>query len=164
MAYLKEPSSTALIRFQHCDPYGHLNNSAYLDYFLNAREDQVAEHYQLPIYQRAHQTGQAWVVAHHQIAYLKPVFLMEKVLIRSRLFAYTDTNLRVEMQMLDEAGKHLKALLWTSYVHVDIKTGKRHIHPEELMSLFKEVVLPQEEEATTFEARMTQLSSTRKAV
>ena len=34
-------SSTAIIRFQDCDPYSHLNNGRYLDYFMNAREDQV---------------------------------------------------------------------------------------------------------------------------
>ncbi len=36
-------TSQAIIRFQDCDPYAHLNNGRYLDYFMNAREDQCVE-------------------------------------------------------------------------------------------------------------------------
>jgi acyl-CoA thioester hydrolase len=28
----KELESTAVIRFQDCDPFGHLNNARYIDY------------------------------------------------------------------------------------------------------------------------------------
>ena len=30
--------STVKIRFQDCDPFNHLNNAAYLNYFVNARD------------------------------------------------------------------------------------------------------------------------------
>ena len=43
-------SSTAVIRFQDCDPYAHLNNGRYLDYFMNAREDQLLKMYGFNIY------------------------------------------------------------------------------------------------------------------
>ena len=33
--------SEALIRFPDCDPFNHLNNAHYLDYFINAREDHL---------------------------------------------------------------------------------------------------------------------------
>jgi acyl-CoA thioester hydrolase len=33
----KVPESEALIRFPDCDPFNHLNNSRYIDYFINAR-------------------------------------------------------------------------------------------------------------------------------
>ena len=61
--------SSTTVRFQHCDPYGHLNNSTYLDYFMNAREDQVLENYGLDIYELGHTDGVAWVVAQNHIAY-----------------------------------------------------------------------------------------------
>jgi len=32
--------STYQVRFQDSDPFRHLNNARYLDYFVNAREDQ----------------------------------------------------------------------------------------------------------------------------
>lgn len=43
-----ETKSTAKIRFIDCDPIGHLNNSKYLDYMLNAREDHVEDSTGLP--------------------------------------------------------------------------------------------------------------------
>lgn len=41
----KELESIAVARFQDCDPFSHLNNARYIDYFLNAREDQLALFY-----------------------------------------------------------------------------------------------------------------------
>ena len=39
--------SKVKIRFQDCDPFNHLNNAAYINYFINAREDQILENYHL---------------------------------------------------------------------------------------------------------------------
>ena len=41
----KQLESTTKIRFQDCDPFRHLNNARYTDYFMNAREDQLAQFY-----------------------------------------------------------------------------------------------------------------------
>ena len=41
--------SAVKIRFQDCDPFNHLNNAAYLNYFVNAREDQISKHYGIDI-------------------------------------------------------------------------------------------------------------------
>ena len=43
-------SSQTKIRFQHCDPFNHLNNGSYIDYFMNHREDQLIMHYDIDIY------------------------------------------------------------------------------------------------------------------
>ena len=64
--------STARIRFQDCDPYNHLNNANYIDYFMNAREDQVLEAYDIDVYKRARETGLAWLVVSNQLAYFQP--------------------------------------------------------------------------------------------
>jgi len=42
--------SKVKIRFQDCDPFNHLNNSKYIDYFINAREEQILKHYDLDIF------------------------------------------------------------------------------------------------------------------
>ncbi|MDA8650906.1 thioesterase, partial [Flavobacteriaceae bacterium] len=42
--------SKAIVRFQDCDPFNHLNNAAYLNYLVNAREDQLMEAYGINIY------------------------------------------------------------------------------------------------------------------
>ena len=55
-------TSKAIIRFQDCDPYSHLNNGRYLDYFMNAREDMVWKAYDFNIYEYSRTTGLGWVV------------------------------------------------------------------------------------------------------
>ena len=68
--------SNVKIRFQDCDPFNHLNNAAYINYLINAREDQILEHYKIDIYKMARTTGKSWVVGSNQIAYINPAFLM----------------------------------------------------------------------------------------
>ena len=41
----KTPKSRDKIRFTDCDMFGHLNNSRYLDYLINAREDHLKDFY-----------------------------------------------------------------------------------------------------------------------
>lgn len=78
----KIPSSSVIIRFPDCDPFGHLNNSRYIDYFINAREDHLRDNYGLDVYNAG---GVSWVTGIQHIAYLKPVFLMEKLMFESVL-------------------------------------------------------------------------------
>lgn len=139
------------IRFQDCDPFNHLNNSKYLEYFLNTREDQIAEHYGLDVFQYMKKTGLSWVVASNQISYLKPAFTMETVLIESQLIQYSENTLLVEMKMWDENESKLKALLWIKFIAFDLQTQKATNHSDDLMKLFESVVLPVDQE--TFEKR-----------
>lgn len=130
------------VRFQDCDPFNHLNNSKYLEYFINVREDQIAENYELDIFKYMKTTGLSWVVASNQISYLKPAFTMETVLIESQLIQYTDNLLLVEMKMWNEEETELKAMLWIKFIHYNLQTKKAASHSEDLMQLFASVVLP----------------------
>ncbi len=102
-----ELQSTYRVRFNDCDPLGHLNNARYIDYMLNAREDHLGEFYQSSLPQ-FHRQGLAWVVKTHEIQYIRPAFYNEKVTIVSRLVELTDTYLLVEMLMFDEKQQALK--------------------------------------------------------
>ena len=133
--------STAIIRFQDCDPYAHLNNGRYLDYFMNAREDMVWKAYDFNIYDYSRETGLGWVVSQNQIAYLRPAILMEEVIMESQLTESRPKFIQVEMRMLDTAGK-LKSLLWAQFIHVDIRKAKSIAHSDELQELFDKVCLP----------------------
>jgi acyl-CoA thioester hydrolase len=42
--------STKKIRFQDCDPFNHLNNGRYVDYYINSREDQLLENYNIDLF------------------------------------------------------------------------------------------------------------------
>lgn len=130
------------VRFQDCDPFNHLNNSKYLEYFINVREDQIAEHYDLDIFKYMKATGLSWVVASNQISYVKPAFTMETVLIESQLIQYTDNVLLVEMKMWNEDETELKAILWIKFIQYNLQTKKAANHSEDLMKLFQSVVVP----------------------
>jgi len=130
------PSSIMTVRFQDCDPFNHLNNGRYVDYFLNAREDHLLAHYDLDIYRIARETGLSWVVSTSQVAYLRPAFLMERVRMESQLIAYGPKHVSVEMRMSDEAGTTLKAFCWMDFVHFDLRTNKVAAHSAAYMELF----------------------------
>jgi YbgC/YbaW family acyl-CoA thioester hydrolase len=134
--------STATIRFQDCDPFNHLNNARYLDYFINAREDHILKNYNLDIYNMAMTTGAGWVVGKSQIAYFRPAKLMETVVIQSQLIGFGKRDITVELRMLETEQTHVKAFLWINFVHFRLSTGKSEIHAENLMHLFDQVHAP----------------------
>lgn len=143
------------IRFQHCDPFNHLNNAEYLNYMVNAREDQLIKYYGIDIYAMGREQGLSWVVGSNQIAYIRPAFTMETVLIQSQLLDFDDTSIQVELRMYNEDGSQLKALMWSRYVHYNLLTQKRAQHSEEFMELFGSAKYPVP--ARTFEERIFML-------
>jgi len=149
------PSSVMAIRFQDCDPFNHLNNGRYVDYFLNAREDHLLEHYGLDIYGIARERGRSWVVSTTQMAFLRPALLMEKVVVESQLIAFGPKHVQVEMRMWDTAKSALKSFCWMSFVHFDLRKGGSLEHGAEYMELFSKVLRPVAERV--FEERLSAL-------
>ena len=147
--------STATVRFQDCDPLNHLNNSKYLDYLINAREDQLIAQYNLNIFENAKNTGTTWVVGSHQIAYIRPALVMETVTIQSQLIHYGKKQLLVEIRMYNKDKTVLKAVMWSSFVHFNVLKGKAHEHNDYFLELFENVQLPVEE--STFDERIKSL-------
>ena len=134
-----EAKSTYIVRFNDCDPLAHLNNSKYLDYMLNAREDHLRDVWNMELLDY-HKQGFSWVVSNHEIQYLRPALYNEKISIHSSLIEAGDSYVTVEMRMMDEHSKSLKALMWTKFTCVNVKTGKRQSHPEEFMDLAREIL------------------------
>lgn len=153
----KKVTSNALIRFQDCDPFNHLNNGNYIDYFMNHREDMLIEHYNIDVYKMAKEQGISWVSGSNQIAYLRPALLMEKVTIESELIHYTNSVLLVEMKMYNEDKTQLKSILWASFVHFNLLQQKKAQHSEELMDFFKSIHTPLPQR--TFEERINYIKS-----
>lgn len=145
-----------LIRFSDCDPFNHLNNARYIDYFINAREDQIMANLNFNIYHYAAQHGFGWVVGKNQIAYLKPANLMETVLIESVLLRLGEKDISVEMKMWNERKDKLKAVLWSTFVHINMKTQKPENHSQDLMDTFKPFEDPIGA-TITFDERVNQL-------
>ncbi|MCP2043953.1 thioesterase family protein [Pontibacter sp. HSC-36F09] len=156
--YAKVLESKALIRFEDCDPFGHLNNGRYIDYYLNAREDQLRDNYDLDIYALGKTTGKAWVVASNQLAYLREVKFMETVTIRTCLRWYSSSDLMMEGQMVDPKTGAIISVIWTRFTYVDIRKGLKAEHSEELTTLFSSVaILGVGKPAEYFEDRVKEL-------
>ena len=138
----KTPSSKKVIQFQDCDPVGHLNNGRYLDYFLNAREDHLVHFYDLDIFQMTREKAVAWFVGKHEIVYRRPANLRENVVISSQVIHVADKALTIEMIMYDKDQSHIKAVLRSTFVHLDLKTMKAKAHDDELSTLLNNVLVP----------------------
>ena len=134
--------STATIRFQDCDPMGHLNNGKYINLMLNAREDQVKLAYDLDIYDIMKSEGKAWVVAKSEILYKRPANLMEKVRIRTQMIDSSSKHIKIELVMTDINNTHIKALLYVTFVHIDLQTKRSTVHSHWLQDLIDEVTAP----------------------
>lgn len=138
----KRPTSKHLIRFPDCDPFGHLNNARFIDYMVNAREDHVREEYNLHVYQDALKNGKGWVTGTNKIAYLREAKLMQTVTITSHVIEFSSKYLQVEIVMLDEAAEQIKAVLWATFVHLDLKTGRSTEHDQKIAELLDNVLDP----------------------
>jgi YbgC/YbaW family acyl-CoA thioester hydrolase len=134
----KQPHSYYTIRFSDCDPFGHLNNARYIDYFLNAREDHLKSAYDMDLNQ-FYKQGLTWFVGSHEIAYLRPADYNEKVKITSALLEAGHDFLLVEMTMTDAADSHLKSIMHTRFIPVGLKSGKRENHPDTFLDFANSV-------------------------
>lgn len=136
----KSPHSLYTIRFTDCDLFGHLNNGRYIDYLLNAREDHLKNEYGLDLTE-FYKQGVSWLVAGHEISYIRPAAYNEQVCIQSALLKAEPNSLLVEMQMMDEHQTHLKSLMWTRFIHVNVKTGRRENHTDAFLEFARSIEL-----------------------
>jgi len=135
-----KPRTFYTIRFNDCDPFGHLNNSRYIDYFLNAREDHLKEHYSIDLKEWAAK-GIGFVVSRHEIQYIRAVSYNDTVCIQSALVGYGDNYLEVEMQMYDKDRQQLKATLFSKFTQINLRTGKKDNLTAELEEFARQVLV-----------------------
>ena len=146
--------SEVLIRFGDCDPFNHLNNSKYLEYFMNAREDHLQTGHGLNLVHIAKEKGVGWVVSKHQIAYMSPANLAEIVIIQTTMIEWRERGLLLEMRMWNTDKTKLKAIMWSEFVHFDLRSQKSIPHSKEMDKLFKQYENPLDEECLSFESRL----------
>ncbi len=149
----KTPESIVTVRFPDCDPFNHLNNSKYIDYFINTREDHLSKVYDFNVYQYAKETGKSWFITQNQIVYFVPALLMEKVKIQTTILEWNTSDILLEMQMWNEKKSKLKSLLWTKFTHYDLINQKRIKHNDFLNEKFSKYENPLTKKVS-FEQRM----------
>jgi len=155
----RSPETIVTIQFPDCDPYGHLNNSRYIDYFLNARDNQVFEYYNFDSREVSEGLHQGWVVEQTKISYNLPAVYREKVVIRTRLIQVTDRNVVMEAIMMDEKKKRIKALMWIEVVWVDFLTQRPVNHEPQLQRLLDSIKIEDYEYSPEkFDDRLSEVS------
>ncbi|MFZ1424166.1 MAG: acyl-CoA thioesterase [Saprospiraceae bacterium] len=138
----KIPETKTRIRFKDCDPLGHLYNTRFIEYMLEAREDQLLEHYQLNLMEYAEQQKMAWVIIKHEMVYLQEAKRNEYVWINSSIIHFDTSDLVVEYQMWNEDKSRLKGLLWSRFKHIDLKLKKAIAHPTEIHQMLEDLLNP----------------------
>lgn len=152
----KNPNSNYKIRFNDCDMFGHLNNSRYLDYLINAREDHLKIEYNFDL-NHYYKNDLAWVISSHEISYVRPAVYNEIVSIQSTLLYLDSELLHVEILMMNEKQDHLKAILRSKFIPINIKTGRKEQHNIEFMSWAMELVNHEVKSEVSLQDRIKQL-------
>ena len=124
------------VSFEDCDPFSHLNNANYLNYFLTAREKQLRTNNILDIFKHAEKTGKSWAVMSHDIRYLRPARLGEKLEIWSRMLTFNSFINLIEFVMISKTSRQLKSIMHTQLAYFSIKRSKPVAHEDELKHLF----------------------------
>ncbi len=152
----KTPHSVYTIRFTDCDPFGHLNNARYIDYFLNGRDDHLRDEYQLDL-NHFYRQGVSWLVTGHEISYLRAAAYNERVSITSSLIELGSGSLMVEMIMMNEDQTHIKAFMWSTFMHVNVKTGKKEDHAAAFMDFARSVAVSDVDVSKGYQYRLKAL-------
>lgn len=140
------------ILFSDCDPFGHLYNTRYLDYFLDAREEHVAANY--PVLHAALQSRETnWVIVSNDVRYVSATKLGEVVSIASAIVRFTRNSALLEITMRNDGG--LKAMMWSWLRHVDLRRGIVVNHTEAIQHFLQSVCLPTD--CTTVDQRLREL-------
>ena len=156
---VKVPESTLFVRFQDCDPLGHLNNVRYFDYFLNTREEHTRYYYALNLMELSKKYRANWVVTNHQIAYVRPADLGENIIIQTQLIHFDKNSIVVEASMYNEARTHLKSLLWSTMRYVSVETARSTEHPDEVLEMLAAVQVTEvEHRPEGFQNRITEIN------
>jgi acyl-CoA thioester hydrolase len=157
---IREPETLERVRFEDCDPFGHLNNAKYLSYFTNARERHVAEFYGFELHGLSRTEGLNWFVRRAQVEFMRPVDYGSEVLIRTRLIRFSQIAILIEALMMDKGAENLHSICWMDLIFVDLKSGRPARHGADLMALFHGVHFNEGEiECDNFPRRVKQIRS-----
>ena len=140
----RELESDYRIQFSDCDPFGHLNNARYIEYFYNARVEQVREQLDFDIYEIARQEKKSWVVSLSQIAYFYPVEYNEIVTIKTRMIELTPYKVTAEYIMSNRKNHKLHSILWSGFTFIDLATGRPTRHPDKMHAFFETILYKDE--------------------
>lgn len=138
----KEPESVVRVQFEHCDPFGHLNNMQYLSYIMTARTNHLRDFHDFDLFDHGKATGNNWVVARTRINYLSPVRFNEQMLIQTRLIYADDRRIVPEAVVMTPDKSRLHAVAWIEFAYFNVARARPTRHSAELLEFFKSIETP----------------------
>lgn len=123
------------VRPSEIDYNGHVHQTAYLDYLLFARVDQMQRCYKMPI-EEFFKRGLSWATKSISIEYLKSLYMSEKFIVRTWIEGLGERSVNVRFQIVKMNSGDVAAEGTSTYVLVDAKTGKPVAIPEDIKEKF----------------------------
>ena len=119
------------------DVQGHVNNLAYVGWMQDvAIEHSAAVGWPM---QRYLELGAGWVVRSHFIEYLRPAFADERLSAHTWVPRFDQRSTPRRYLFVRDADRTVLARAETSWVFVDLTTGRRRPIPAELLEAFDAV-------------------------
>ena len=124
-----------IVRPSEIDYNGHVHQTAYLDYLLFARVDQMQRCYKMPI-EEFFKRGFSWATKSLSINYLKSLYMNERFTVRTWIESLGDKSVNVRFEILKTGSGTVAAEGESTYVLVDARTGKPASIPEDIKEKF----------------------------
>ncbi len=119
------------VRPSEIDINRHVHQSVYLDYVLFARYDQMRRCYKMPM-EEFFRRGYTWATKSTFIEFRSPVFLGEKVIVRTWVEEIRKSSVRVRFQILKTETEDLAAEGYAVFVMINASTGKPEPIPDDI--------------------------------
>jgi acyl-CoA thioester hydrolase len=117
------------------DRLGHVNNLVFLSWMIDAAlAHSAAQGWPTDRYERL---GQVWVVRSHQIKYLTPAFLDDKVVVRTWVSGMKRASSMRQYKIVRAGDAALLASAATEWAYVDLASGALKRIPPELIDSFE---------------------------
>lgn len=131
----KKFETEMIVRPSEIDYNGHVHQTAYLDYLLFARVDQMRRCYKMPI-EEFFKRGLSWSTKSLSINYLKSLYMNERFTVRTWIESLGDKSVNVRFEILKNGSRTVAAEGESTYVLVDARTGKPASIPEDIKEKF----------------------------
>jgi acyl-CoA thioester hydrolase len=122
------------VRREDIDELGHASNLVYLRWVLEAA---LAHSTALGLDQRAYlDRGEVWVVRAHQIEYVRPALVGEKLAVDTRVASMSAANSIRRTRIIRLSDDALLSHASTDWVFVDVARGRPRRIPEDVRARF----------------------------
>lgn len=123
------------VRPSDIDINRHVHQSVYLDYVLFARYDQMRRCYKMPM-EEFFKKGYTWATRSTYIEFQSPVFLGEKVIVRTWVQEIRRSSIEVHFQILKKGTEVVAVEGYAVFVLINASTGKPEKISEDMIKKY----------------------------